>query len=133
MGAGCNYRLPEDPELLAYWVDFDDTHETGFECTAELIEEVILEMKQAEWANGTIYYGKSFEVTFAETYQGGGILIHLGMHTVRDYHSEYKSCLANLAKAYNKIIREVNQHFPVHCAAGCWTSCRYDIGEFKDA
>lgn len=137
MGAGCYYTLPDNRDVLAYWlaVDFDeelDEYENSdnYACDLEYLKELLLQLPLCHEYNGQLYYGKHFKIDLDSTYHGDGILINL-IVDLYDYNEKYNFVVSNLERVYNRIIKHINKSLPLKRAAGAWCSAQFAIGEIK--
>jgi hypothetical protein len=135
MGAGCYYTLPDNRDILAYWLDVpasdeDEDYSDNFECELDYLKEVLLSLPLCHEYNGQLYYGKQFKIDLDSTYYGDGILINLVID-LYDWSEKYNFVLSNLDKVYHRIIKHVNKSLPLKRAAGSWCSAEYGIGEIK--
>jgi hypothetical protein len=136
MGAGCYYTLPDNRDVLAYWLDIgyefegQEDNSDYFDCELDNLESVLLELPLCSKYNGQLYYGKQFKIDLDSTYNGDGILINL-IVDLYDYDKKYNFVVSNLEKVYNRIIKHVNKSLPLRRAAGAWCSAQFAIGEIK--
>ena len=135
MGAGCYYTLPDNRDILAYWLDVpasdeDEDYSDNFECELDYLKEVLLSLPLCHEYNGQLYYGKQFKIDLDSTYYGDGILINLVID-MYDWSEKYNFVLSNLDKVYHRIIKHVNKSLPLKRAAGAWCSANFAVVEIK--
>lgn len=140
MGAGCYYTLPDNREILAYWIDLtldqgdenSDEFDTDFysEIMADDLKECLLDLPLCHEYHGQLYYGKHFKIDLASTYYGDGLLINLSVD-LYDWSDNYNFVASNLDRVYNRIIKHVNKSFKLCRAAGAWCRAEFAIGEIK--
>jgi hypothetical protein len=138
MGAGCYYTLPQNRDILAYWVDVtldDEDRDLGWDDSdfhdvlLDDLKSCILELPLSYDKKGTqIYYGKHYIIELEPTYYGDGILIHLSVD-LEDWRDLYPLMYVNLEKVYNKIVKHINKSFSLKRAAGSWCSSTIKRGE----
>lgn len=134
MGAGCYYTLPQNRDILAYWIDLPESDDQDsdnswiFDATVENISETLLELPLCSFADQySFWYGKHYKIELVSTYYGDGLQILLSVD-LPEYHEKFNFFASNLTKVYAKIIKHVNKDFDLKRAAGSWSSTTIEIG-----
>lgn len=143
MGAGCYYTTSGEPQVPAYWYDFDYSDEAEHdERLAEMEQrDAFDEVYQAllrlpkydgedltyEFGQGAVRYGEWYTLELKCTYNGEGVLIDM------DYQGgdapDNPLAEANFEKVYRYITRKANEVLELRVASSSYTSRTVNIGE----
>lgn len=146
MGAGCAYRLTEDRESVAYWIDINysplETDESGHEIEWRMGDEQDMafehlretlkslpkfDIAQHDECGYEFTYGNSYLIKLGTTHNADGILIDF------DYWGSPENGLVehNYPKSYHRLMKALNKIYEVNCGYSAWCPSRYEIGELK--
>lgn len=134
MGAGCYYTLPQNRDILAYWIELPESDDQDsddswiFDCMVENIGETLLTLPLCDVVDQfSFWYGKHYKIELVSTHYGDGLQILLSVD-LPEYHEKFNFFASNLSKVYAKIIKHVNKDFDLKRAAGSWCSTTIEKG-----
>lgn len=137
MGAGCYYTHKET-NTKAYWVEFGYFDQDLYD---SVVEDILGELKKIFEKLGyqqiddrfgkpsLVFENNLFSIQLESTYHGDAFVIRLEPQS--NEHPLYQLALGRHAAEYKRIMRQVNQLYPLHIATSSWTSTEIKTNQLK--